>query len=106
MHYFHTNTIIRRWLNRIEAFQNPEGEWVTDTDLLKTMVRSYVETLYVELDLAADCTEIPWGLFPRLSADQVQDMLKPFTAGDVLRALKAMAPLKAPRPYGYHAYFF
>lgn len=62
--------------------------------------------LYVELDLATNCIEIPWGLFLRLSADQVQNMSKPFIVGDVLRALKAMAPLKALGPYGYHAYFF
>jgi len=28
--YFHTSTIIWRKFNRIEAFQNDDGEWVTE----------------------------------------------------------------------------
>lgn len=83
--------------------QNGEGDWVADAEILKGVVRDHFQHLFTETDTGEVVT---WGHFPQLTADQLQALLEPFIAGDVHKALKAMAPLKSPGPDCFHAYFF
>ena len=79
---------------------------MTDMNSIRQTIQSYFETLFMESNSAANYSEVPRGLFPRLNTEQTQELSKSFIAGDVVKALKTMGPLKAPGPNGYHAYFF
>jgi len=46
------------------------------------------------------------GAFPPLTEEKMEALTKNFTPTDVLKALKAMGPLKAPGPNGFQALFF
>jgi len=98
--------VIRRRFNRIEILQNSKGEGVVDATEVKDMVRNYFQTLFTGEDSMIACATVHWGQFPNLTEEKHQMLAELFTIGDVFKALKAIALLKAPGPDDFHAYFF
>lgn len=44
--YFHLSTIIRRKRNKVEGLMDENGEWVTDGDQVRDMVRQFWSHLF------------------------------------------------------------
>jgi len=103
--YFHISTIIRRRANRIEALQQEDGHWISSAEEIKHLVVDYFATLFTE-PLASPRIDLPSGLFPRLPETTLTELSKPYSSTEILRALRSMAPFKAPGPDGFPALFF
>jgi len=46
--YYHLSTIIGRRHNKIEALQDPTGNWIWNEDGIKSMVSAYFKNLYID----------------------------------------------------------
>jgi len=65
--YYHTSTVVRRKVNRIEMLQEGEGNWVSDSQQISRMVRTFFVGLYYE-EQPLDTTEaLEGGLFPHIT---------------------------------------
>lgn len=102
--FFHLSTLIRRRRNKVEAIQNEVGEWITDQLALKNLFVDYFQKLYAA-DHQPRGTFIT-GKFPLLTAPVFGKLSSRYTKEEVLCALKAMGPLKAPGPDGFPAIFY
>lgn len=49
--YFHTRTIVRRRKNRVKMIRNPEGEWIDDVEVIKSMAADYYINIFKEDNL-------------------------------------------------------
>ncbi|XP_074298293.1 uncharacterized protein LOC141629143 [Silene latifolia] len=61
--FFHVNTLIRRWRNRITTLKNADGVLTDDQLEIKGIVLEYFKSLYTDKGLASEEDELPWGLF-------------------------------------------
>jgi len=46
--FYHLSTIVRRHANRIEALQDTHGNWVWEIEDIKSMVREFFLSLYID----------------------------------------------------------
>ena len=104
--YYHTATIIRRRFNRVTAIKDNDGVWCTDSGRIHQIIVAHFTALFsmethAGVDLVSSIVN-----FPQLSPTAAQGLHQPFTRDDIVQALKAMQPFKAPGPDGFHAYFF
>jgi len=104
--YFHTSTIIRRRFNRVNALKDNDGEWCTDSQRIQQLILAHFKNLFSEDTDVSARIRARAVAFPRLHSSIVQELQSPFVKEEVLLALKAMYPHKAPGPDGFHAYFF
>jgi len=103
--YFHISTIICRRANRIEALQHDDGHWISSTKEIKHLVVNYFANLFTEA-LPSPRIDLPSGLFPRLPEATLTELSKPYSSAEIFRALRSMAPYKAPGLDGFPALFF
>ncbi|CAL1356334.1 unnamed protein product [Linum trigynum] len=100
--FFHLATLKRRCFNRIRRLKNGQGEWVEEDEQLEKLVRAFYITLYTAEETAMDI--LP-ATFPPLSVD-VASLDWDICREEVVSALKAMGPHKAPGKDGFHPCFF
>ena len=103
--YFHISTIIRRRINRIDTLRHDDGHWVTDTDEVKRMVVEFFAALFTD-DMSQPHLGLPSGFFPQIAPEKMDLLAKPYAVEEVFQALRTMAPLKAPGPDGFQAFFY
>ena len=105
--YFHLTTIIRRKRNKVEALMDEEGNWITDGEKVKVMVREFWSNLFQEdSDHVHVGTAMLSDYFPDISSDDREKLERPFSPCEVLAALKDMQPYKAPGPDGFQPVFY
>jgi len=104
--YYHLSTIIRRWMNIIETLQNQYGEWYSEDESIKSMVRDFFKALYTDESISYTPYIVPANGFPRLSTEDMDSLARPFTGNDIRKAIFDMDAFKAPGPDGYPALFF
>ena len=104
--FFHTSTIIRRRRNRISTLQDENEEWIEDPASLRDLVVNHFKRLFTEDDTEYSGSQLGTWDFPVLSADDVRELVRPFSKDDVLLALQSMHPYRAPGPDGFQAIFF
>jgi len=81
--YFHTSTIIRRRMNRIEALTDSEKQWCVDPGRIKRLVVDHFQQLFAEDDLIQVVRGRIPSRFPPLSPSQIQTLGSPFTKEDI-----------------------
>ena len=106
--YFHHHASQRRTRNQIKKLKNSTGVWIEDGVELEKLIVGHYTSLFthdpqVRGKFAANYSGV---IRRRLSVSMQQELAKPFTADEVLSALKLMHPTKAPGPDGYQAIFF
>lgn len=104
--YYHTSTVVRRCINRIEAPQDIHGLWLYSTDELKRMVRDYFQSLYTDDGGPYQPFSLPRGLFPTLTLAEKRALEKSFLVSAVHKAIFGMDAYKAPGPDGTRALFY
>lgn len=102
--FFHGVTTIRRRKNNFDMLQDSSGNWIGESDQLEVMVTNYFHNLFTE-----DSVRQPLplnGCFPGISEEQLRELSKRVTRGDIFNVVKHMSPFKAPGKDGLHAGFF
>ena len=101
--YYQISTIVRRRVNQIVTLQNDQGDWISDGEELKNMVRTFFMNLYTD-----DCdTFTPFlplaNKFPTLTTEETTSLNKEFTDSEIKKAIFEMGAYKAPGPDGFQA---
>ena len=105
--YFHLSTIIRRKRNKIEALLDDAGNWVTDSEAVKDMVSNFWSRLFQEEPEEEGIPEpLLSNYFPDIPDGEKEKLARPFSACEVIMALKDMQPYKAPGPDGFQPIFY
>ena len=103
--FFHLNTVIRRWQNRITAIKNHEDQWVHNKNEVQQIIVSYFQTLFAD-DGVDRVFDIPTGVCTILSNEDWSRLNRPFSKCDIDLAINTMGSLKAPGPDGFQALFY
>uniref|UniRef100_A0A803L7F2 Uncharacterized protein n=1 Tax=Chenopodium quinoa TaxID=63459 RepID=A0A803L7F2_CHEQI len=75
--YFHLSTVIRRRHIRIETIQNIQGEWVTDSSEVRSIVQHYWQGLFSDERRAAVEARLLWDYFPEIASNDFEKLLRP-----------------------------
>ena len=105
--YFHLKTIQRRSHSRVITLKDGTGLWLT-----KELLTHHIHTTFKTLFQASfPCRRITLGT-ARLCCPhspfltQAQVLTRISQLDEIFQTLRELPPLKAPRPNGYHAFFF
>ncbi|KAL0326477.1 UNVERIFIED_CONTAM: hypothetical protein Sangu_1725700 [Sesamum angustifolium] len=97
--FFHRKASYRFRTSSILRIRNLEGDWVYMEDDIRNCISSYFGTVYAStypsLEAIAKGTEHVRTI---IDASMRDDLLQPFTASEVTKALFEMASLKSPGP--------
>lgn len=103
--FFHASTIIRRKKNKIIALKDNDDCWVTDPGELKQLARDFYSNLFSH-NTQIDTEASPCLLGSHLQEEDIIDVERPVSDGEIKEAMFSMGPLKAPGVDGLHAIFF
>lgn len=102
--FFHTTTLVRRRRNKVRMLKDEFGQWVEDAERLKNLAVDYYDHLFKSEN--KECGELISGRFPNVGEEIKMEMQAETSEEDIRRALRGMAPYKAPGPDGYQVVFF
>lgn len=98
--------MIRKKRNKILAFKDNAGNWVTDKENLKDMGFEFFRNLYAKED-HPNARNFPLrNVFPKLNSASLYSLNSNITSQEIKDAVFSMGALKALGPDGYHAMFF
>ena len=103
--YFHNFANERRKRNFIKKLRNNNGAWLEDTESLNPMVSHYYAGLF-STEIDDPDPDLLSKLVPKVSDRMNEQLMQPFLAHDVKKALFSIGDLKAPGFDGLHAIFF
>ncbi|XP_056698203.1 uncharacterized protein [Spinacia oleracea] len=98
----------RKRRNRISALRNDSDQWVQSPHALRSLILNFYSDVYQVCRATSSYLDVDWDdlQLPRLSQDQVQGLLCPFSEADIREAMFSIASDKSPRPDGFSAAFF
>ncbi|KAK4397413.1 hypothetical protein Sango_1577900 [Sesamum angolense] len=97
--FFHNQARVRRRTNDISRIKDGTGEWLVDAADIQRHIEAYFGDIFrsrnpSEKELEQGTSAISaW-----VSEQMVHEILQPYTAEEVSKALSQMAPLKSPGP--------
>ncbi|KAA3488060.1 reverse transcriptase [Gossypium australe] len=103
--YFHKSATTRRRANFITKLVADDGKKIVKETELQEAAKIFFEKLF-SFDGVADPKRILEGVDSCISPEMNEVLNSPFTADEILVALKGMGPLKAPGSDGFPALFF
>ncbi|KAL3812349.1 hypothetical protein ACJIZ3_013617 [Penstemon smallii] len=105
--YFHSRASGRKKKNKIKNLRKADGSLCKTDQELESAIVEYFKDIFTsthpsesEMDVALSALRI------RVSLEDNQYLLQPFSADEVHRALFSMYPLKSPGPDGFPPLFF
>ena len=104
--YYHTNTIVRRKMNRIEMLKDDEGRWVDQSEELEKLAIVFYKRMYSTEDINLDTEKLSQEGFTELTRGEKEILNKPFSAVDVEISMRSMGKFKAPGPDGFQPVFY
>lgn len=96
--------MVRRKRNKIEALTNEDGNSITDPNQLRDMAVDFFQKIYTRTEEAIQYHVRD--AFPRLPAEELLAISKPFEPEEFRTAVFSMGALKAPGPDGLNPLFF
>jgi hypothetical protein len=102
--FFHQFASARRKKNFIKRLKHGD-DWVEGTSALKPIVLQYFTNLFSSEVQEIDPLVLE-KVQPKVSQDMNEQLLAPFSAEDVKKAVFNIGDLKAPGPDGLHAIFY
>ena len=103
--YFHCRANQWNKHNFIVGLEDELGVWTEDDDQMGRLENSYFDTMFTTSN-PTGFNEILSGLIPTITDEMNNNLNKPYTAEEVLKALHHMAPLTAPGPDGMSLIFY
>ncbi|XP_028791002.1 uncharacterized protein LOC114746888 [Neltuma alba] len=103
--YFHAQANGRRRRNRIKALKNQLGNWVDDTDQIKSLATEFFSDLFKNNSQKAE-THLSHCQFAPLDSTCLQDPQRDISNEEIKGAIFSMGPLKSPQPDGLNPLFF
>jgi hypothetical protein len=103
--YFHHFANERKKRNRIKKLKDDSGAWVEGVADLNPLVSDYFAGLFTS-EIEEPDPDIIDKVNPKVDDRMNEQLLKPFTADDVKKALFSIGDMKAPGADGLHAIFF
>jgi hypothetical protein len=103
--FFHSFASARRKKNSIKKLRGEDGNWVEGTDQLKPLVFQYFANLFSSEVAQVDPTMME-KINPKVTDLMNTNLLAPFSAEEVRKAMLSIGDYKAPGPDGLHAIFY
>ena len=103
--YFHCRANQRNKHNFIVGLEDELGVWTEDDDQMGRLANSYFDTMFTTSN-PTGFDEILSGLIPTVTDEMNNNLNKPYTAEEVLKALHHVAPLTALGPDGMSPIFY
>jgi hypothetical protein len=103
--YFHHFANERKKRNRIKKLKDDSGAWVEGVADLNPLVSDYFVGLFTS-EIEEPDPDIINKVNPKVDDRMNEQLLKPFMAYDVKKALFSIGDMKAPGADGLHAIFF
>ena len=103
--YFHNFASERRRKNRINKLRNDSGSWVEGIGNLNPLVSDYFAGLF-STEIDDPDPDVLNKVVPKVSELMNEQLLHPYSAEEVKKALFSIGDMKAPGVDGLHAVFF
>ncbi|KAA3454404.1 reverse transcriptase [Gossypium australe] len=103
--YFHKSATTRRRANFITKLVADDGKEIIEDTELQEAAKIFFEKLFSS-EGVADPKRVLEGINSSISPEMNEVLNSPFTADEIIVALKGMGPLKAPGSDGFPALFF
>lgn len=103
--FFHQKASHRKKRNTTKKFQNKEGLEVTKIEEISTVLRDYYVQMFSS-ERGGNMADTLDAVECKVTAQMNSILTQPFSAEEVIRALKQMHPAKAPGPNGMTPLFF
>ncbi|KAL8171581.1 hypothetical protein V2J09_023385 [Rumex salicifolius] len=104
--FFHTSVVIRRRRNRISTLKDSSGNWITDSDMLESMVVDYFAELFTLPVEERDNNLLAPGGFPRISNSDLLAISTPFSDDEIWASVRCMGAYKALGIDGFQSVFY
>ena len=90
----------KRQNNQIDAIKNDEGEIITDSTEIQTIIRKYYKQLYAHkrVNLGEMDKFMNTCVLPSLNQEEAETMNRPITRSEVEAAIKSLPHKKSPDP--------
>jgi hypothetical protein len=103
--YFHSFATARKKRNCIKKIKNTNGDFVESNDNLNPVIQNYFTNLFSTDNIAVEPGFLEM-ITPKVTQQMNDDLIAPYTADDVKKAVFSIGDLKAPGPDGLHALFY
>ncbi|KAA3454812.1 reverse transcriptase [Gossypium australe] len=103
--YFHNWAVARRRANTISKLETEEGRALEEGAEIMTTATDFFKDLFTSRGLA-NASRVLDGIESKISFEDNEFLVSPFTTEDIQGALKEMGPTKAPGADGFPALFF
>jgi hypothetical protein len=102
--YFHNFASERRRKNRINKLKDDSGNWVEGHPNLNPMISQYFAGLFTT-EIDEPDPQVLEKVIPKVTDPMNEQLMRPYNADDVKKALFSIGDLKAPGGDGLHAVF-
>nr|POF27247.1 transposon tx1 uncharacterized 149 kda protein [Quercus suber] len=103
--FFHLSTIIKRKQNNIDAIQDDNGTWLTDTNSIRSLFLDSYKNLFSQGDDSFP-PHLEHLVFPCITEDDNTELSRIPTPEEIKSTLFSIHDLKAPGPDGYPVIFY
>ena len=103
--YFHSRATQRWHKNTIQKLRSSSGQWKSNNTEVAEILIGYFQELYTSANQTL-CDAATMSIEKIISSDLNNQLEQEFTAWEVQKAIKEMAPLKAPGPDGMPPLFY
>ena len=103
--YFHNFATACRLKNRITKLRDDQGVWCEGTAYLNPLISNYFAGLFATKIDEPDLVLLN-KVVPRVTQAINDELMKPYTAEEVKKAVFSIGDMKAPGTDGFHAIFF
>ena len=103
--YIHSRATQRKRKNTIQKLQSTNGQWSSSSEEVTEILIGYFQELYTSAN-QAPCDTTTESIEKVINPDLNNQLAHDFTAWEVQKAIKEMAPLKAPGPDGMPPLFY
>ena len=103
--YFHSQATQRWRKNTIQKLRSSSGQWKSNNTEVAEILIGYFQELYISAN-QTPCDATTMSIEKIISPDLNNQLEQEFTAWEVQKEIKEMAPLKAPSPNGMPPLFY